>query len=84
MTDLPDVRPGDVWKDNDPRGGPGFEVVQVCPSPLGSGCRSVAEGAEEPHVHLRYIGEHLPRMVPLHYFQTMRPSYTLVKRDDDS
>lgn len=81
MTALPDVRPADVWKDSDPRGGPTFVVVQVCPSPLGSGCRTVVEGQERPHAHVTQPDGKRLRKILLARFVPSSRGYTLVERD---
>lgn len=79
MTDLPDVRPGDVWKDNDPRGGPTFRVVEICNGDTGP-CQPRSMFAAKPHAHVTNLEGKRRRKILLRRFRPTRPGYTLVSR----
>lgn len=75
-TELPDVRPGDVWKDRDPRGGPTIRVEQVCNS---TACPNQPEG--EWHAHVTNVDGKRPRTILVRRFRPIASGYDLVSRE---
>lgn len=84
MDELPDVRIGDIWQDNDPRGGPTVSVEKTCGAD-DIGCPSSHLG---PHVHVTSVmpdGRRLrPRTIYWRRFRPGRSGYHLIERKEQS
>ncbi|HEV2928623.1 MAG TPA: hypothetical protein VGW74_08020 [Propionibacteriaceae bacterium] len=78
MTPLPDVRPGDVWRDSDPRGGPTVRVERVCTD----WCDQSAGVPRVAHAHVRGLDGKLPRTIQLRRLRPSKRGYTLVSRGE--
>lgn len=76
MSEWPDVRDGDVWKDNDPRGGPTVLVQYICNS---TACPNQPEG--EWHAHVTGTDGKRARTILMRRFRPTRSGYVLVSRN---
>lgn len=79
VSEIPDVRVGDVWADGDPRGGNRVFVERVCESNVD--CHATHH---EPHAHVVTHNPggfcRRPRTIRLRRFRPTRNGYRLMSR----